>query len=182
MCNWASSNPTVINCTFSGNSVVAYGGGIYNYFNSSSTLTNCIFWGNTAKDGPQIGLGNYSTVSISYSDLEGGQTAIHKDPSSSITWGAGNINSNPIFADADLRLSINSPCIDAGDNTAVPVGLTAADLDNHHRFEDGDCNATYIVDMGAYEFGWVYMGDLDGDCDIDYHDFAVMAAHWLVGK
>ncbi len=55
------------------------------------------------------------------------------------------------------------------------------DLDSHPRFADGDCNRTHIVDMGAYEFAFVYLGDLDGDCDVDFADFAIFANHWLMG-
>jgi len=56
----------------------------------------------------------------------------------------------------DYRLSAGSPCIDAGDNTAVPAGITT-DLDGDPRFLDvpetpdtgnGDVP---IVDMGADE-------------------------------
>jgi len=53
----------------------------------------------------------------------------------------------------DYRLSPGSPCIDAGDNTAVPKGVLR-DLDGNPRFVAdacaGDSGAT--VDMGAYEF------------------------------
>ncbi len=56
----------------------------------------------------------------------------------------------------DLRLQSASPCIDAGDNTAVPEDITT-DLDGNPRFleipETPDTgNGTLpIVDMGAYE-------------------------------
>jgi hypothetical protein len=106
--------------------------------------------------------------------------------------GTGNKNADPLFVDADgpdnivgteddnLRLSAGSPCIDAGDNTAVPAGVTT-DLGGRLRFVDGDCNDTDIVDMGAYEFAFVYFGDLDGDCDVDFADFGYFANNWLVG-
>jgi hypothetical protein len=56
----------------------------------------------------------------------------------------------------DYRLQPGSPCIDAGDNTLVPVGIDT-DLDGNPRFleipETPDTgNGTLpIVDMGAYE-------------------------------
>ncbi|RKY12649.1 MAG: hypothetical protein DRP82_06490, partial [Planctomycetota bacterium] len=43
----SNSNPTIINCTFTGNSANSYGGAIYCY-SSSPTLTNCIFSDNNA--------------------------------------------------------------------------------------------------------------------------------------
>jgi hypothetical protein len=87
----------------------------------------------------------------------------------------------------------DSPCIDAGDNSAVPADI--ADLDNdgntveptpwdkdgRDRFADGDCNGTGIVDMGVYEFSYSYIGDFDDECDLDWDDFAVFALAWLTG-
>ncbi len=73
--------------------------------------------------------------------------------------GIGNIDADPLFVDpdnGDYRLQAGSPCIDAGDNTAVPEDLTT-DLDGNPRFleipETPDTgNGTLpIVDMGAYE-------------------------------
>ena len=43
--------------------------------------------------------------------------------------GQGNIDADPLFVDpanGDLRLVPGSPCIDAGDNTAVPEALPPA--------------------------------------------------------
>jgi parallel beta-helix repeat protein len=45
-----SSNPTVTNCTFSGNTADDDGGGMYNNDSSSPTVTNCTFSGNTANN------------------------------------------------------------------------------------------------------------------------------------
>jgi hypothetical protein len=33
--------------------------------------------------------------------------------------------------------------------------------------------------MGAYEFSYAYAGDFDGQCDVDYDDFAILASAWL---
>ncbi|MCZ6652153.1 MAG: right-handed parallel beta-helix repeat-containing protein [Planctomycetota bacterium] len=146
MSNWYDSSPTVTNCTFSGNTAGYSGGGMYNYGNTSNpTVTNCILWNNVPNEiSDDVG----STTTASYSDISGGFP------------GAGNIDADPMFLDpdnGDFRLSSGSPCIDAGDNTAVPVDITT-DLDGHPRFVDdpimddtglGDC---LIVDMGSYEF------------------------------
>jgi hypothetical protein len=118
------------------------------------------------------------TTVISYSNIQG-------------DWpGMGNINADPLFIDAEgpdktsgtaddnLRLSADSPCIDAGDNASVPVSITT-DLDGHSRITDGDCNDTEIVDMGVYEFGYAYAGDFDSQCDVDFDDFAILTFAWL---
>jgi hypothetical protein len=58
--------------------------------------------------------------------------------------------------DGDLRLLPASPCIDAGNNSAVPSGITT-DLTGNPRFAyvpgvaDSGSGTAPIVDMGAYE-------------------------------
>jgi len=130
-------------------------------------------------------------VTITYSDVRGG-------------WpGVGNIDADPNFVDADgpdniagtaddnLRLSADSLCVDAGDNNSVPADTadldgdanttepTPWDIDSRPRISDGDCNDSEVIDMGAYEFAWAYIGDFDGQCDVDFADFAVFALAWL---
>ncbi len=143
MRNQSGSDPRVINCTFYGNTA-GTGGGMQNTENSSATIINCILWG----DSPgEIDVDGSSAVVVSYSDVQGG-------------WpGTGNIDADPLFVDppGNLHLSPGSPCIDAGDNTAVPGGVTT-DLDGNPRFvddpdtPDSGNGPSPIVDMGAYEF------------------------------
>jgi hypothetical protein len=95
--------------------------------------------------------------------------------------GIGNIATDPLFFDPDgpddligtedddLRLAVGSPCIDAGDNWAVPDDV-GTDLGGHFRFMDDPATPDTgagtppIVDMGAHEFG--------PDCDdlVEYAD------------
>lgn len=166
MCNYDSSS-TVTNCTFSGNDANS-GGGMYNA-TSDPNVTNCIFWGNSDSGGTDESAQIHGgTPDVNYCCIEGLDTFA----------GGGNINNDPLFRDVDLRLSSASPCIDAGDNTAVP-GAVATDLDGHLRRLDGDCNGIEVVDMGAYEFAWAYIGDFDYQCDVDLVDFAIFALAWL---
>ena len=184
MCNYTNSSPTVVNCTFS-NNTASWGGGMENY-DSDPTLTNCILWGNSASAGEQeIDNGGSSSPIVTYTCVQ------DEDPEdANIYPGTGNIDDDPNFVDPNgpdgtpgteddnLRLSPDSNCIDAGDNTAVPLEV-ATDLDGHPRIIDGDCNDTDIVDMGAYEFNYAYMGDFDYDCDVDFGDFAILGLAWL---
>lgn len=150
------SNPYLINCTFSGNyadtnsTTSIGGGGLFNNSNSIATLVNCIFWGNNTDTDidiarKQIDNINDSKANVSYSCVQGGYG------------GVDNIASNPNFVnplgldnilgtlDDNLRLLLGSPCIDKGDNSALPSDITK-DLDSNQRIVNG------TVDMGAYEF------------------------------
>jgi len=122
----AGGSSTLINCIFYKNVTVdspGWGGGLRVY-NSNTTVTNCIFLGNSAASGNQIAVDNASTASISYSDIEGGQSAIYipDGDGSTITWGSGNIDADPLFEDVtqgNYHLRKGSPCVDAGTKTGA---------------------------------------------------------------
>jgi len=59
MFNCDSSNPTLTNCTFSGNSAI-YGGGMCNYISSNPTVEGCTFSNNSASNGGGMGNSNSS--------------------------------------------------------------------------------------------------------------------------
>ncbi|RZN48544.1 hypothetical protein EF808_02885 [archaeon] len=144
MFNGYSCVPTVINCTFTQNSIPYYSsGGTYDgengggvKFNTSytSTFTNCVIWGNFCGDNPNEVLdtnGDYAL--ITYSNVGGG-------------WpGEGNIDADPLFVNAptDVALRSGSPCIDAGTDMSPDV------------VDDilGVARPQYrAYDMGAYEY------------------------------
>ncbi|MHC4428647.1 MAG: dockerin type I domain-containing protein [Planctomycetota bacterium] len=185
------SSPTVINCTFSANVTDNAGGGMLN-IDSSPIVANCTFSGNSATSGRALACGSWGsndphevemtncilwnggdeiwnsggpTIDITYSDVQGGWS------------GSGNIDADPLFVDpenGDFRLSPGSPCIDAGDNTAVPEGITT-DLAGDPRFvDDPDTPDTGngdppIVDMGAYELQ-LCLWDLNVDGEVNVLD------------
>ena len=182
-------SPTITNCTFSGNAADT-GGGMGNY-DSNPTITNCIMWQDSAGiSGAEISNNPYSTPTISYSDIEGCGSSAAWDTSFG-TDGGGNIDAEPLLAnpngpdgmagteDGNLRLLPGSPCIDAGDNTAVPAGVTT-DLDGNPRISNS------VVDMGAYERGICGdadhpypVGELNSDCEVDIGDAVILAVAWL---
>lgn len=131
---------TFINCTLTGNTASQNGGAIYGR-QSTTRAINCILWSN----GPQEVYLENASAEITYSNVQG-------------VWaGEGNIHSDPRFLDPagpdgvvgtlddDLRLSMGSPCLDLGDNRAVPPSMET-DLDGKSRI------ANERVDLGAYEF------------------------------
>ncbi|UCD29531.1 MAG: right-handed parallel beta-helix repeat-containing protein, partial [Planctomycetota bacterium] len=153
-------NPTITNCTFVGNSASTYGGAIHSYDKCNVAVTNCIMWANTAPEGPEVALTRFTNspvVKIAYSDVQGGPTAIYVGQDCIFEWQNSNIDTDPKFIDYDgpdnnpvtwedndYRLSNDSPCINTGDNSAVPSDITT-DLDGNLRIVKG------TVDMGAYE-------------------------------
>ncbi|UCD29281.1 MAG: hypothetical protein JSV03_02030, partial [Planctomycetota bacterium] len=91
---------------------------------------------------------------------------------------AGRYDPNPPAADW-VRDEVTSPCIDASDpNSSI----------GQEPFPNGG-----IVKMGVYGgtaeasksyFGEpvceiIVAGDINGDCKVDFKDFAIMALHWL---
>lgn len=133
MSNWYSSSPVITNCTFSNNSATDNGGGMYNE-QSSPAITNCILWG----DGPDEIYNNSSAPIISYCDVQG---ALYP--------GISNINASPMFADApngDFHLSVDSPCIDSGNNSASSI--PAIDFEGDRRI----LPVWGTVDMGVDEY------------------------------
>lgn len=203
------SDPTIINCTFSGN--VAYqGGGIWSNY-GEMTVTNCILWGNRDSGGTdesaQI---DGTTTVVNYCCIQGLTGGLG---------GSGNIGDDPCFieprywedpcntptypwddiwvdGDWDYHLksqagrwepnseswvqdAVTSPCIDSGDPMS-PIG--------DELFPNGG-----RVNMGAYGgtaeasksyFGepvceTIVAGDINGDCKVNFLDFRLMSLHWL---
>ncbi len=148
-CEIAQNNPSGIhliadsnnihNCTIANNA--AYG--IALIASNANSMANSIVWGNATAG---IFNSGSSSIAITYSDLQ--EAAV----------GAGNISANPAFVapPGNLRLGPGSPAVDAGNNAAVPVGVTTdlADLPrffNDPSIPDTGAGTPPIVDMGAYE-------------------------------
>ncbi len=100
----------------------------------------------------------------------------------------GCIDADPLWINpgpyGDLRLGPGSPCIDAANNTLVPLGITI-DLDGNPRFMDDPATADTgvgpapIVDMGAFEFGDAEVfGDITGDGLVNIADLLELIAVW----
>ena len=154
------SDTALVQCTFSANiAQQGDGGGIR--IASSSRISNCILWGNT-DSGPMDESAQISRITndviVRHSVVQGGWSGP----------GENNLNANPLFTDADgaddiagtadddLTLVTGSPCIDAGDNAAVPIGLIT-DFAGAPRFNN--C----LVDMGPFEFAVTAPIDADTD-------------------
>ena len=114
---------------------------------SDLTITNCILW----DGGAEIVNNDGSTITVSYSDIQGGWA------------GTGNLNADPLFVRApagadrgDLHLQAESPCLNVGNTAAVPASLLF-DLDGSPRVNGA------AVDMGVYELAGVTLVDITPD-------------------
>lgn len=163
-CN--TSSPTIVNCTVVGNDF----GGIYTTYNAFPQVFNTVFADNSSF-GPAAVYGN-GIPNIRYSLVEGADLF---NP----MYGEGVINDAPDLDD-ELRPTAGSAVIDAGDNSAVPEGVTT-DVAGNPRFvddpetEDSGVGTPPIVDMGAFEFqvdgGGLLLGDLN--CDGHHSNFDI---------
>ncbi|MHC4284344.1 MAG: hypothetical protein ACYSWZ_15435 [Planctomycetota bacterium] len=202
------SSPTLINCTFTGNSAHT-GGGIANWISCRPTLVNCTFTSNSSTNGnavscdsmnnnfpnvlkvincilydggDEIRNNDNSTITVSYSNVEG-------------SWpGTGNINSEPFFADAtngDFHLKsqagrwnpnseswvkddVTSHCIDAG-NPGYPLGDEP--VRNGNRRNMGAYGGT--AEASKSPFYWRSFADLTNDWVVDSNDLKVFSDYWL---
>ena len=149
------AEPAFVNCTFSGNE----GGGV-GLFQSEPALVNCVSWGNTPGE-ILVDPESWPCVpTISFSDIQGGWTGP----------GANNIDADPLFVQPgmdNLRLGFGSPCVNAGDNAAVPPGILY-DIYGVDRFIDG------IVDMGACEGEYEQLPEGVIEYGLDPGDFAIL--------
>jgi Right handed beta helix region len=153
------ANPTLDNCTITSNTL----GAMSSVGVSNSTIANSLIWGNLQFE---IEAGQDSTISVTYSNVEGGHP------------GEGNIDADPLFVRppnpgtdetwgtedddyGDLRLRSNSPSIDTGDPAFIPEP-DATDIAGAARLL---CDR---IDMGAYEFA----GDYDCNQTLDLRDIA----------
>jgi predicted outer membrane repeat protein len=191
-------SPTIRNCTVSENTAYCSGGGIHSHVLSDPTVINCIMWANTSVQGDEISVALFddpwagdipSSITVNYSDVEGGAGSAHVDPGCTLNWGADNIDVNPyclqggyqniygtpedakyLWIEGDYHLKWDSLCINAGD----PAGdyTSQTDIDDEPRVLYGQ------VDMGSDEV-YPVAGDSEPDEDVDLADLAACVNYWL---
>lgn len=158
---WDNSNAKIIGCTIAYNTAKLWGGGVF-FYGGSPVVTNSILWGNNLE---QIKTRAGSTLSVSYSDVQGGWT------------GPANISGDPCFIDVlnqNYHLSRYSPCVDAGDPNLAPLP-SETDIDGGLR------KVGIAVDIGADELREL-PADVDKDGDVDTGDVAKLAQTWMMSR
>jgi len=129
----SGSSPTLTNVTFSGNSATFSGGGLVNASSSNPIITNSILYGDT---GGEIS-NSSSSATVTYSIVQGGYA------------GTGNLNADPLLGalanntgfTKTMALKNGSPAIDSGND----ANCSAADQRGVTRPQGAHC------DRGAYE-------------------------------
>ncbi|MBI9038755.1 MAG: right-handed parallel beta-helix repeat-containing protein [Bacteroidales bacterium] len=140
-----NSYPNLKNVTISNNSANK-GGGIYSYYNSNPSLNSCISWNNSSEEIYFSEDFSPNTITIAYSDIEGGLEAIVTNNNGTVNWLEGNIDTDPLFADptnGNYHLTwTNYPVPDETKSPCIDTGDPSSPLD-----PDGT-----IADMGAFYF------------------------------
>lgn len=142
-----NSHMSLSNVTISENSATYYGKGIYFSFGSTASIVNSIIWENSTEGICFSSFGDLNTITISHSDVYGGEEGIVTNDNGIVNWLEGNIDSDPLFTNpenSDFNLQAGSPCIDAGTSFLVWQGDTLINL------PDSAYNGN-AIDMGAYE-------------------------------
>ena len=164
----SGAEPWIAHCTIANNHVGEGGGGGILCLGSwkdrtdtssdraitHATIVNCIFWGNYGAEGPDIWVGNHDAeLTISYSDVPGGEEGVFVAPSCILHWLDGNMDADPLFVGVDdYHLAADSPCINAGTDAGVYT-----DRDGDERPQGAG------FEMGADEFvpaGVCFIGTL----------------------
>jgi hypothetical protein len=186
----------LINCAIAANSSTDTGGAVYCWFGGNAAIKNSILWANSANNaGMQIGLMDNGQASITYCDVQGGQTGIY-DPCEHLVWGQGNIDANPYFTSFDpngdpniwdfhlqsaygrwdqnsqtwVTDSNTSLCIDAGDPNS---DWSSEPWPNGKRINIGAYGGTTQASKNGNP------ADFNIDNLVNFADFAQIAKQWL---
>lgn len=198
ICALEGSIPTIINSTIAGNQGNFYGGGLFCDLGSSAVVRNCIFWDNhleySGNGGQQITIYG-GTLTLSYSDIQGGISGIDKDDSTVIN-GQQNIDQDPLFVSLDSQLPASqwdmrlqsqygrwnnaslswtldaqtSPCIDSAD---AATDWSLEPWPNGKRANMGAYGGTIQASMNGNK------ADFDISGTVDMLDFAAFCDNWL---
>jgi predicted outer membrane repeat protein len=159
------------NSTFAGNQAGVSGGGLAVLSTGAKVrIGNCIAWDNLAPSGAQVALqgGVSTTLLVERSNVQGGQEAVFVS-SATLTWGAGNLDIDPQFADPDgpdndpltfgnndYRPIAGAPVNDAGSNALVPPDANDVDGDGNTSEPtplDLDLTPRFVEDLLAPNVG-----------------------------
>ena len=191
------ATPTIVNNTVVGNNGAwGYGGGLTVASLSSPTVLNCIFRGNPGTpDGHDITVGTPlipgdASLLIRYCVVPRGHAGVYLITlpyHAYLTWGPGNLDTDPLFADAangDYHLKsaegrwnpnasggtgawvlddVTSPCVNGGDPAS---DYSKEPFPHGRRVNVGAYGNTPEASKGT----WILPGDANGDSRVDVLD------------
>ena len=208
-------NNTIVNCT-KGIHCFDLGRAGFPYYltpgGGTATVINCIIWDCSPsiqiEDSPNTQAKDRgSHITVKYCDVKGGRASITVSGTySTYTWGEGNINLDPLFAnptDPNLRKRdyhlkslvgrwnpttqtwvrdlVHSPCIDTGDPNDPNYSDWTAELwPNGERINMGAYGGTSQASMSPSIAGNI--ADLNHDDIVDWRDFADFSNTWEANK
>jgi L-ascorbate metabolism protein UlaG (beta-lactamase superfamily) len=109
----ASGFLSIRNCTISANHSGRSdygGGGVGCFFAVSAEITNSIICGNISPSGNEIAVTRsaLALLTITHSNITGGQAAVVVDSGATLNWGEGNIDADPLFARPGYWADVNN--------------------------------------------------------------------------
>ena len=191
-------NGQINNCTITGNSFVYNGGGLYL---CDGVISNCIIWNNDANENSQMSNSSDPIYSCIENWSGGGIGNINDDPCF-VDTGYWDDNGTPedveddFWVKGDFHLKsqagrwnpnskswvidvVTSPCIDAGDMSS---SISYEPFPNGGRINMGAYGGTAQASksyFGTLPCETIVAGDINGDCKVNFLDFAIMTGHWL---
>jgi hypothetical protein len=152
-------------------------------------MTNCILWDNEAVNGHEIHLKGlsapFSALTIRYSDVQGGVSEAYVGSGCTLDLDATNIDADPLFVRGPLGRyylsqiaagqAADSPCVDAGSDTAANLGLDGLSTRTDGIGDEG------VVDMGYHApyALWIDKIEMNGD-DITIYWNALPGVSYIV--
>ena len=147
----SNSTPTIANSTSSGNAATE-GGALFCH-SSTPTFIDSILYSDTAPTGAELAIRGSSTVTVTYSNVQGGQAAAYVEASSTLVWGPAGMNHDPMFVSAPMGnyylshvatgQAMTSMCVDAGSDTAANLGLGTYTTRTDHVGDIGTVDVGY---------------------------------------
>lgn len=153
LCSY-NCNLSLVNVTVTENTASSVYNGIGCAENTNLNVINSILWNNSSQEIYFPDWGSPNSVTITYSNLKGGEAGILTNNNGNVNWLDGNMDTDPLFVDStsgDFHIQDSSYCIGAGVDS-MQINDTwyyapPTDIEGNPRPNPASSNP----DMGAYE-------------------------------
>ncbi len=165
------------NCTTvanTGQSAVAF-------YNGEHSIQDSILWDDLPPQNTELTL-HSATVTVDYSDVQGGAENVAVS-NGVLSWQTHNLSVDPLFApgplgcyylsEAGVGEAPNSPCVDAGSDTAASLGLDAMTTSGDEGADQANADLGFHHAITGLP---LTMGDFDRNGAVDLFDFGNLQA------